>query len=237
MGKILRFVGLLSIFAFMIGCCAKKVPSIKIERDIPIEPASVLFIGGVNILTEQPISGTAIIVESGKNESWAVSAGHVCYPEHQDNYVMLTDAWMMMGFNVLGDYEPVIMIALDQVHDVCVFRIPLGNLPAVPLASKMPNVGEKVWLGAYPLGVYNPGHVPFFEGYYAGILDQRASYTIPVTGGASGGGIVNKDGELVGIVSMAIEGFENITLAPQLRNVQSLLDVAKKHPERLTIVR
>ena len=188
-------------------------------------------------MSGETISGTAIVVESNEKESWAVSAGHVCYPEPDDSFVMLTDIWMMMGFNVKGDYEPVIMVALDQVHDTCVFRIPFGNLPAVPLATKMPNVGEKVWLGAYPLGVYNPGHVPFFEGYYAGILEKRASYTIPVTGGASGGGIVNKDGELVGVVSMALEGFENITLAPELGNVQTLLDVAKKHPERLTILR
>ena len=143
----------------------------------------------------------------------------------------------MFGFDFHGQYEPIFMVALDQVNDVCVFRVPLGNLPAVPLASKMPNIGEKVWLGAYPLGVYNPGHVPFFEGYYAGLLEGRASYTIPVTGGASGGGVVNKDGELIGVISMAIDGFENITLVPKLENVQTLLDVAKKNPERLTIIR
>ena len=237
MGKILRFLSLLTIFAFIVGCCSKKVPPLSVQRDIPINPRSVLFIGGGNILTEQTISGSAIVVDSGPEWSWAISAGHVCYPEYTDNLVMLTEIWMMFGFNFDGEYEPIFMVALDQVHDICVFRVPLGNLPAVPLAAKTPEIGEKVWLGAYPLGVYNPGHVPFFEGYYAGILEGRASYTIPVTGGASGGGIVNKDGELVGIVSMALDGFENITLVPKLENVQTVLDVAKKHPERLTIIR
>ena len=150
---------------------------------------------------------------------------------------MWTDVWMMMGFDFEGTYEPIFMVGLDQVHDICVFRVPIGNLPSVPLAKKMPNIGDKVFLGAYPLGIYNPGHVPFFEGYYAGILEGRASYTIPVTGGASGGGIVNKKGELIGVVSLAVEGFENITLAPQLENVQTLLDAAKLHPERLSIIR
>ena len=237
MGKILKLVGLISIFAFVVGCCAKKVPSIKMERDIPINPASVLFIGGGNMLTEETVSGSAIVVESNEEWSWAISAGHVCYPEPSDHLVMMTEIWLMFGFDFHGQYEPIFMVALDQVNDVCVFRVPLGNLPAVPLASKMPNIGEKVWLGAYPLGVYNPGHVPFFEGYYAGLLEGRASYTIPVTGGASGGGVVNKDGELIGVISMAIDGFENITLVPKLENVQTLLDVAKKNPERLTIIR
>ena len=237
MQKAFRFIGLLAIFAFMVGCCAKQVPPIKIQRDIPIKPESVLFIGAANAVTGETISGSAIIIEQGKEWSWAVSAGHVCYPEVTDNLIMWTDVWMGMAFNFHGEYEPVFMVALDQVHDVCVFRVPMTNLAAVPLAQRMPDIGDKVFLGAYPLGVYNPGHVPFFEGYFSGLLDGRASYTIPVTGGASGGGIVNKQGELVGIVSLAIEGFENLTLAPKLENVQRLLDVAKKHPERFTIVR
>ena len=237
MGKILKFLGLMCTFAFVVGCCAKKVPSLKIERDIPIDPAAVVFIAGMNAVTGEQISGSGIVVSSDKEESWAVSAGHVCYPEHEDQLVMWNDIWMMMGFDLEGRYEPVMMVALDQVHDICVFRIPMGSLPTVPLAKDPPNIGEKVWLGAFPMGVYNPGHVPFFEGYYAGILDNRASYTIPVTGGSSGGGVVNEEGELLGVVSMAIEGFENITLVSKLENVQLVLDVAKKHPERLTIIR
>ena len=237
MQKAFRFIGLLAIFAFMVGCCAKTVPPLQIKRDIPIEPESVLFIGAANAVSGETITGSAIVVEQGENWSWAISAGHVCYPEVTDNLIMWTDVWMTMAFNFHGEYEPIFMVALDQVNDICVFRIPMTDLPAVPLAKEMPNIGEKVFLGAYPLGVYNPGHVPFFEGYYAGVLEGRASYTIPVTGGASGGGVVNKDGELLGVVSLAIEGFENITLVPKLENVQLLLDVAKKHPERLTIVR
>ena len=149
MGKIFKFLGLIAVFAFMVSCCAKKVPPISMERDIPIDPASVLFIGGGNILTEQAVSGTAIVVESNDKWSWAVSAGHVCYPEIEDNYVMLTDAWLMFGFNFQGEYEPIFMVALDQVNDICVFRIPLGNLPNAPLAKQMPAIGEKVWLGAF----------------------------------------------------------------------------------------
>ena len=237
MGKLLKFVALMCTFAFVVGCCAKKVPPIGYKSDIPINPRSVLFIGGQNVVTELSISGTGIVIESNETESWALSAGHVCYPEVTDELVMWTEVWLMMGFDFDGNYAPLTMVGIDQINDVCVFRIPIGNLPAMPLAKKMPNIGDKVYLGAYPLGIYNPGHVPFFEGYYSGILEGRASYTIPVTGGASGGGVVNKDGEIVGVVSLAIEGFENVTLVPKLENVQTLLDAAKLHPGRLTIIR
>lgn len=237
MKNIIKLIGLVAVFMTTVSCCSKVIPPISVYRDIPIEPAGVLFIVGSNIMLETSISGSGIVVESNETESWALSAGHVCYPETQDPFVMMADIWIMMGISHMGEFAPVQIVALDQLTDTCVLKIPIGNLPAAPLASEMPNIGERVYLGAYPMGIYQPGHVPFFEGYYAGILEGKASYTIPVTGGSSGGGVINSKGEVIGVVSMAIEGFENITLVSKLENVQTLLDVAKKNPDRLTILR
>ena len=237
MKSILKLIGLVTVFSTAVSCCSRIIPPIGIYRDIPIEPAAVLFIVGSNSILETSVSGSGIIVESSETESWALSAGHVCYPETEDPFITMIDVWTTMGISFVGEIAPMKIVALDQLTDTCVLRISIGNLPVAPLASKMPNIGERVFLGAYPMGIYQPGHVPFFEGYYAGILDGKASYTIPVTGGSSGGGVINSKGEVVGVVSMAIEGFENITLVAKLENIQSLLDAAKKNPDRLTILR
>lgn len=233
----IRFLGLVVVFITAVSCCSKLIPSIETYRDVPIEPSAVLFIVGSNILSEDSISGSGIVIESNETESWALSAGHVCYPEVQDPFIMMSDMWILMAITHAGEFTPMQVVAIDQTTDTCVMKIPIGNLPVAPMASKMPNIGERVFLGAYPLGVYQPGHVPFFEGYYAGELEGRASYTIPVTGGSSGGGVVNSKGEVLGVVSMAIEGFENITLVAKLESVQNLLDAAKLNPNRLTILR
>ena len=76
MQKAFRFIGLLAVFAFIVGCCAKSVPPIDIKTDIPIKPDSVLFIGAANAVTGETISGSAIVVGQEKNWSWAISAGH-----------------------------------------------------------------------------------------------------------------------------------------------------------------
>ena len=233
----IRFLGLMVAFIMSVSCCSKFIPPVKLHRDVPIEPSAVLFIVGSNILSEDSISGSGIVIESNETESWALSAGHVCYPEVQDPFIMMSDVWIMMAITQAGEFTPMQVVAIDQTTDTCVIRLPIGDLPSAPMASKMPNIGERVFLGSYPLGIYQPGHVPFFEGYYAGELEGRASYTVPVTGGSSGGGVVNSKGEVLGVVSMAIEGFENITLVAKLENVQSLLDVAKRNPDRLTILR
>ena len=123
MGKLLKFLSLVGIFAFVVSCCAKRVPSITSQADIPINPRSVLFIGGSNVVTEISISGTGIVIDSNEKESWALSAGHVCYPEVTDELVMWTEVWMMMGFDFEGNYEPIFMVGLDQTNDVCVLSL------------------------------------------------------------------------------------------------------------------
>ena len=237
MRNIFRLIGLVVAFMAVVSCCSRNNRLTKPDRDIPIDPASVLYIMGSNILTNVTISGSGIIIDSNETESWALTAGHVCYPNVDDPFIMVPELWVLLGVSLNGESEFADVIAIDQTSDACVLRLPMGNLPVVELANAMPAIGQKVYLGAYPLGVYQVGHVPFFEGYYAGIINDKASYTIPVTNGSSGGGIINSRGQVVGIVSMAINGFENITLTTKLQDIQNLLTVAKQSPHRLTIVR
>tara|TARA_B100000676_G_scaffold48204_1_gene47137 strand:+ start:207 stop:887 length:681 start_codon:yes stop_codon:yes gene_type:complete len=211
----------------------------KVQNKIPIDPGAVLFIAGIDVMRGHPMSGSAIVIESNLEGSWALSAGHVCYPE-PDPHALNIEDWAMLAFDVYGDVRPMNIVALDMSNDVCVFRVPVGPMASVPLAEKQINLGDRAFLGAYPGGMYEPGFVPLFEGFYSGELtveDKKWSgFTIPVAPGSSGGGVVNEKGELIGIVSMAINQFENITLAAKLENIQNLLDVAKKNPDRLTIL-
>ena len=237
MRNIFRLIGLVVVFITIASCCSRNNRLTKPDRDIPIDPASVLYIVGSNILTNVTISGSGIIIESNETESWALTAGHVCYPDVHDPFIIAPELWVLLAVALNGEGEFADVIAIDQISDACVLRLPIGNLPVAELAKAMPAIGQKVFLGAYPLGVYQVGHVPFFEGYYAGIINDKASYTIPVTNGSSGGGIINSKGQVVGIVSMAISGFENITLTTKLQDIQNLLAIAKQSPHRLTIVR
>jgi S1-C subfamily serine protease len=240
-----RFISLLLCFVFTVSCCFVKVPPIinnqiiDIAKEVPIDPGAVLFVAGMDMMRGQPMSGSAVVIESDLAGSWALSAGHVCYPE-PDPHALNIEDWMMIALDVDGKVMPMNIVALDMTNDVCVFRIPSYPMPSVPLASEQIEIGERAFLGAYPGGMYEPGFVPLFEGFYSGELtveDKKWSgFTIPVAPGSSGGGVVNEKGELIGIISMAVSNFENITLAAKLENIQNLLDVAKRNPNRLTIL-
>jgi len=229
-----------------VSCCLVKVPPINnaqivnsITQDVPIDPGAVLFVAGMDIMHDDPMSGSAVVIESNMHGSWAISAGHVCYPELDHHGLNLQD-WVMIAIDVNGDIRPMKIVALDMSNDVCVFKIPYGPMPTVPIATSQVEMGDRVFLGAFPMGIYEPGFVPIFEGFYSGELTVEgkkwSGFTIPVAPGSSGGGVVNSKGELVGVVSMAVNSFENITLAVQLENIQKLLEVAKKNPRRLTVL-
>ena len=246
MKRVARFMIIWLCFLLSVSCCFVKVPPKNNAQivnnaiqDVPIDPGAVLFVAGMDIVRGEPISGSAIVIESNLYGSWAISAGHVCYPELDPHGLNLED-WSMLAIDVHGDVRPMKIVALDMSNDVCVFKIPQGPMPTVPVATTQVEMGDRVFLGAFPMGLYEPGFVPIFEGFYSGELtveDKKWSgFTIPVAPGSSGGGVVNTKGELVGIISMAIPVFENITLAAKLENIQKLLEAAKKNPRRLTIL-
>ena len=156
MRKILRFVVLLVCFVFTVSCCFTKVPPINHAKSalsaaskVPIDPGAVIFILGKDMEMEGDMSGSAIMIESNKDESWGITAAHVCYPEVLDPWILRLDAWMMIAVDVNGDVRPIEVLALDTKTDVCIFKMPYESVAVVPLADKMPLIGERVYLGAF----------------------------------------------------------------------------------------
>ena len=49
-------------------------------------------------------------------------------------------------------------------------------------------------------------------------------YTIPGTSGSSGSGILNEDGELVGILTISIIGFHDVTGGVRLEAIKEIID-------------
>jgi V8-like Glu-specific endopeptidase len=62
-----------------------------------------------------------------------------------------------------------------------------------------------------PHGIFWPGTVLFFDGYYVGLdNDANAVYTIPAKPGTSGGGVLNEKGELIGVIHSGLTNMETV---------------------------
>ena len=101
------------------------------------------------------------------------------------------------------------------------------------MAPIMPDNGEKVYNMSAPTGYSFKNMVPIFEGRYSGINPEGwAIYTIPVIGGSSGSPILNRNGQVVGMIVMRLTRFHHVALSPQRATMESFIKIAiKRHQD------
>ena len=112
------------------------------------------------------------------------------------------------------DYQ-IESINCHNVHDVCLITTSerINNISPLTISSSPPVIGDKVHCAQGPFGYAIPGMmVPLFEGTFSGSTPQvmgslaKDYYTFPVAPGSSGSLIVNRSGQIIGIVSMFMSG-------------------------------
>ena len=65
--------------------------------------------------------------------------------------------------------------------------------------------------------------VPLFSGYYSGQAHNRSIFTLPAVGGSSGSPILNKKGEVIGVVSAVTKQFKNIVISSTLKSIKRII--------------
>ena len=113
-----------------------------------------------------------------------------------------------------NDYQ-IESIDCHDVHDVCLITTAerINNTPLLTMSSNPPVIGDKVQCAQGPFGYAIPGiMVPLFEGIFSGSTPQvmgalaKDYYTFSVAPGSSGSLIVNRNGEIWGVVTMFMSG-------------------------------
>jgi S1-C subfamily serine protease len=194
-----------------------------------------------NIVAESVASG--IIVGQTKDETKVLTAKHVCNDSGVDSMfpdeakpITITGA----AIDVENTQHAISTIAMDSTYDICLMLVTKIKQPAVQISPVAPLRGEKVFNIAAPLGISDGKAVLLFEGYYAGetfsnVVHSPASlYSIPTQHGSSGSGILNENGELVGITFAGISDFQNVCMAvPYYALVDFLLTVNEQIPDEV----
>jgi S1-C subfamily serine protease len=225
----------------LVSCCASKVPalpSVVVDHKFPYEAfVHIKVVPKDNGLSKQMKPGEyeklksyfmamgsgAVIENDGSSE--IITAGHVC-----DSSDMVFPASPFTEFEVFvydwqGNGWKAEVAAIDKENDLCLLTVAGVEYPAeLQVATKSPNIGDHLFLAAAPLGVFVKEMPLLFDGYYSG-EDEGGTImsTIPVAPGSSGGAIVNKNGEIVGIVTAGLVGFENVGIATSWKKLQEFL--------------
>lgn len=115
------------------------------------------------------------------------------------------------------------IIAYDKDEDIIVFSIDSDGeiFPYIPISVKTPKVGEEVYAIGSPLGLKNT----FSSGEISQIRgSDLIQISVPIDHGSSGGALINKYGEAIGITTAGIdESGANLNFAININVVNKYL--------------
>jgi S1-C subfamily serine protease len=169
--------------------------------------------------------------EVAENVSYVLTAGHSCenkIPPAQmvDGILIKNNGSTFKVVDLEGQHYEAEVVLTNKRFDLCLMKVSdvYKKLPTLKLAKREPNRGEMVTNMAAPHGLFWPGSVLIFKGYFSGYHNRGYSiYTIPTKPGSSGSSIINKDNELVGLIFAGYPVIENVGLSSPLVAIRVFL--------------
>jgi S1-C subfamily serine protease len=171
--------------------------------------------------------GSGGVIAHKSDETYVITAAHVCATNTTSNVMTLGDDEYSVSVNheiLLIDYyggsHEATVIKMDHENDICIVKADGTWSTPITIATEMVPRGERVFNMAAPRGMFYPGMVLTFEGFYAGYDGQRNQFfTIPAGPGSSGSIILNKNGQLISVIHSAAISFENVGLGSSLAHI------------------
>jgi serine protease Do len=125
------------------------------------------------------------------------------------------------------------LVVRDEEHDLALIRVSPGDLPALPLGeSEAVQLAQEVRAVGFPLSDVLGESVKITRGTVAGIVEHEGvklfQIDASINPGNSGGPLVNEQGEVVGIASAKLSGWEisNVGFAVPANDAKRLLESA-----------
>lgn len=119
-------------------------------------------------------------------------------------------------------------VATDKNHDLAIVKVRGLNAPPLPLGnSDTVEEGEIVYAVGNPRGfegTFSSGEISNIRPQGTSrIKDKVLQFTAPISRGSSGGAVVNRWGEVIGIVSETRDDGQNLNFAIPVNTLKSLL--------------
>ena len=217
----MKKLGLALVILLLVSGCHKTFNYIEVRKSfLHIQHTVTVHVcdEGQCQEADASISGSGFMLSKTAEATWGMTAAHLCAgpsldPKFQyESNITITD--------IYGRKFRVEEAFVHMQTDVCILKLPAAlDLPALPIATAPPQLGDKVFTVSAPSGIFNAGMVPMFEGRYVGETPSQvlqinlAGYTLPTVGGSSGAPVLDAAGEVVGMTIMSRLGFETFALS------------------------
>lgn len=142
--------------------------------------------------------------------------------------------------NNKGEYFATQAVYTDQNTDLAILKITdtsfktISNLP-YSINKSNSNLGEQIFTMGYPRNeiVYGEGYVSAKSGNDGDSTAYQVS--VSVNPGNSGGPVLNKRGEIIGIITSKNSTADGVVFAAKSKNIYKLLDALKEKGDTISI--
>lgn len=165
------------------------------------------------------VVGSGTVIKKSMGGMKVLTAAHVCSPEDYSPTIQSFEKYgaridkEIIAMNFFGSVGKFEIEKIDKDVDICVLKTSTiwEFTPTIQVSKSKPKRGQKIYIMGAPHGIFWPGTVLFFDGYYVGLdNDANAVYTIPAKPGTSGGGVLNEKGELIGVIHSGLTNMETV---------------------------
>ena len=245
-------------FMFMLPSCTHGIKSLNScdDVDFPLENVfkSTVFVDGriIDKKTKKVFfkyTGSGGIVWQGVDSTIVMTAAHVCDAERSLKLVKKDAEFPEDVVQTVKIHDrdnrvyPVISYVAATEFDLCMMHVSkITNAPAIKIDGEEPELGDAVYNIASPIGIFSSDGSPMFKGYYSGdykflsISQEKSSlFSLPAAPGSSGSLLLNKNQEVIGVVSAVYVRFHHLTISPTVKQIRTLMAGEAKTRDKLFI--
>ena len=114
--------------------------------------------------------------------------------------------------------------ATDETNDLALLKVTAYGIKPLPLGDSTDvKIGATVYVAGNPKGLEGTFSDGIISSKRGGYSDSRLQMTAPISHGSSGGPVLNRKGEVIGVTFMTIEGGQNLNFAIPSNYLSNLL--------------
>lgn len=186
-------------------------------RGTPTITATTVPQGSPLKIEEAAASVVRLEVYDKSDERIAVGSGFAAMPDPvlvTARHVVVNMKYMIATRDDGTTFRVERILAVDEDSDVALCELPAdANLKPLPVERNVPKRGTKVYAVGSQFGLINLVSDGIVSGTWESGDVKRVVFSAPVSGGSSGGPLLNEAGNVIGIVTGTYEKGQNLNLA------------------------